>query len=105
MISFLSSLVVVALLAAISSVNCFRLVQFKSRKVILWSHGVHEDGKFPVNSPKGNSVSIYKSPDSLATAVCNDFILSAQNAITRSGRFYVVMERRILHYNMSTTLL
>jgi hypothetical protein len=90
MISFVSTLVVVAFLAAFSSVNCFRFVQPKSKKVSLWSHGVHEDGKTAVNSPKGNSVSIYKSADSLATAVCNDFILSAQNAITRSGRFYVV---------------
>jgi hypothetical protein len=86
MISFVSTLVVVAFLAAFSSVNCFRFVQ----PISLWSHGVHEDGKTAVNSPKGNSVSIYKSADSLATAVCNDFILSAQNAITRSGRFYVV---------------
>ena len=90
MISSVSTLVVVAFLAAFSSVNCFRFVQTKSKKVSLWSHGVHEDGKTAVNSPKGNSVSIYKSADSLATAVCNDFILSAQNAITRSGRFYVV---------------
>jgi hypothetical protein len=90
MTSFVSTLVVVAFLTAFSSVNCFRSVQLNSKKVGLRSHGVHEDGKTAVNSPKGNSVSIYKSPDSLATAVCNDFILSAQNAITRSGRFYVV---------------
>lgn len=91
MISFVSTLVVVAFLAAFSSVNCFHFAQLKSKKVsFLRSHGVHEDGKTAVNTPRGNSVSVYKTPDSLATAVCNDFVLSAQNAITRSGRFYVV---------------
>ena len=57
----------------------------------LRSHGVHEDGKIAIQSPKGNKVSIFKSTDSLALALCNDFVLSAQNAISRSGRFYVVM--------------
>lgn len=98
MISLVSTLVLVAFLTAFSSVNSFHFAQLKSKKFSLWSHGVHEDGKTAVNSPRGNSVSIYKTPDSLATAVCNDFVLSAQNAITRSGRFYVVRDEIFSRY-------
>lgn len=87
-----SPLLFLIIFASICSVSSLNLIhhrpQFSSR---LSSHGVHNDGKVAVNSPKGNSVSVYNSPVELATALCNDFVISAQNAITRSGRFYVAV--------------
>ena len=81
-----------ATFASIGTVSSFHLIhQMPQFSFKLSSHGVHDDGKVAVNSPKGNSVSIYNSPADLATALCNDFVLSAQNAITRSGRFYVAV--------------
>ena len=75
-----------ATFASIGTVSSFHLIhQMPQFSFKLSSHGVHDDGKVAVNSPKGNSVSIYNSPADLATALCNDFVLSAQNAITRSG--------------------
>ena len=72
------------------SVESFRSVRPPRWSISLKSHGVHDDGKITLNTPSGNSVSVYQSPETLASALCNDFILSAQNAITRSGRFFVV---------------
>jgi hypothetical protein len=48
-----------------------------------------EDGKIATNSALGNSVSIFESVESVQDALCNDFIISAQNAISRHDRFYV----------------
>ena len=73
------------------TVRSFHFTQTRLSSSSLRSHGVHEDGKIAIQSPEGNKVSIYKSTDSLAVALCNDFVLSAQNAISRSGRFFVVM--------------
>jgi hypothetical protein len=69
----------------------FSLLHMNSFSTKLCSHGMHGDGKVAVNSPVGNSVSVYKSSESLGAALCNDFVLSAQNAISRSGRFYVAV--------------
>lgn len=88
MISFFGFLLIVA---SIGRAGSFHLTGHKASSVRLFSHGVHEDGKVPVNSPVGNTVSIYKTAGDLGTALCNDFILSAQNAISRSGRFYVAV--------------
>lgn len=85
---FLQSLLLCAILGLTKS---FRQTKISLSSTRLHSHGVHDDGKVAANSHKGNSVSVYKSADELGLAVCNDFVLSAQNAISRSGRFYVAV--------------
>lgn len=75
---------IVILLSSFS--ESYHLQKCFSQSIKLYAY--NEEGKVATNSALGNLVSVYESVESVQDAICNDFIISAQNAISRHDRFY-----------------